>query len=144
MKIKFILFIVCLIGLILFQAKIIMPVIYDIVSSDFFLEDSGDEANRLSESTLMTDNAFDQCNAYISKEYLSDYSLAYSEKVINAFSLGNFQYVINADIEISPADAATFSRRYVCRIKYLNGSDNTGLSDPENWSIGGVSGLDNL
>lgn len=144
MKIKLILFIISLVGLILFQSKVVMPYVYDVASSDLFLEDTGDEANRLSESSEMTNTAFNQCNTYIAKDYVDNHPTSFSEKAINAFSLGGFQYVINADIEISPADAATFSRRYVCRIKYLNNSDNADTSNPDNWSIEGISGLDNI
>lgn len=144
MKIKAILFIVGLIGLILFQSKLIMPLVYDVASSDLFLEDNGDDMQRHSENTKMTEHAFRQCNAYVSEEYLEGYSLQYSAAPINAFSIGNYQYVINANIEISPADAASFSRLYVCRIKYDNGSDNSGVTSLDNWSVDGISGLDNI
>ncbi len=144
MKFKAFLFVICLIGLLLFQYKLVMPTIYKIVSSDLFFEDSGDDMKRTSQSTFLTENAFTQCNTYVASEYLADYSINLPKEAINAFSLGNFQYVINADIEISPANAASFSKRYACRIKYLNGSDTTGISDPENWSVNGISGLDNI
>ncbi len=128
--------------LLAFQAKVVTPIVYDIAASDFFLEDSGDEANRTSSTTLMTDSAFTQCNSYIANEVLSDDSISFSEKPINAFGLGNFRYVINADIEIQPTDSAAHTRRYVCRIQYTEGDDTTALSDPDNWSIDGISGLD--
>jgi len=136
---------ILLIGLIIllaFQAKVVMPIIQDIATSDLFLEDSGDEANRTSSTTIMTDNAFTQCNSYIANELLSDDSISFSEKPLNAFGLGNFRYVINSDIEIQPNDSATYTRRYVCRIQYTEGDDTTALSDPDNWSIDGISGLD--
>jgi len=121
-----------------------MPFVKDIATSDLFLEDSGDELNRTSTQNLMTESAFNQCNAHIATEVLPDTALIFPLHPINAFSLGNFQYVINADIEISPLNAATFTRRYVCRIKYLNGSDNTGVSNADNWSVDATSGLDNI
>ena len=144
MKNKVFLFVIALIALLLFQAKIIMPFVKDIATSDLFLEDSGDEINRISTQNLMTESAFNRCNTHIATEVLPDTALTFPLQPINAFSLGNFQYVINADIEISPSNAATFTRRYVCRIKYLNGSDNTGVSDADNWSVDATSGLDNI
>lgn len=144
MKIKFILFVICLAALIAFQSKVIMPYIYDIASSDLFLEDTGDDQNRYSEATFMTDNAYKLCQTYISEEELSDYSLTFAEKAINTFSLGNFQYVINADVEIAPTDGASFARRFVCRIKYLNGADKTEILNADNWDVNGISGLDNI
>lgn len=144
MKFKFLLFVACLVVLLAFQAKVIVPYLYDIAASDLFLEDSGDKANRQSSSNDMTIAAFDQCNSYIANEELADYTVTFSEKAINAFSLGNFRYVINADLDVQPADSASVTKRYVCRIQYSNDEDNTGTSDPKNWSVDGISGLDNI
>ncbi len=144
MKRNFIVLIVGLAVLLAFQAKVIVPFVKDIASSDLFLEDSGDESNRISTSNLMTNEAFNQCNTYIANEVLSDDTVRFPEKPINAFSLGNFRYVINADIDIQPTDSASFTRRYVCRIKYSNDEDSTGTADPENWSVDGISGLDDI
>ncbi len=141
---KFILFVICLVGLFAFQSKVIMPVIYDIAASDFFLEDSGDEKNRMSTSNLLTNSAFDQCNKYIENKLSPDNSITFPDQPLNAFSLGNFQYIINADIEILPPQEAPFSRRYVCRIKFLQEDDNTATSNSENWSVDGLSGLDDI
>lgn len=141
---KVALFLVSLIGLLVFQSKVVMPFIQDVASSDLFLEQSGDEQNRLSSSNIMTESAFSQCNNHVATELLSEMNFSFPIKPINAFSLGNFQYVINADIEIVPTDSAAFTRRYVCRIKYEEGSDQSGLSNSENWSINAISGLDNL
>jgi hypothetical protein len=142
---NFLLFIVCLVALLVFQVKAVMPLIYDIVASDFFLEDSGDEENRISTTNALTINAFDQCNNHITKLLSPENSVSFSEKAINSFSLGNFQYVINADVEITPENATPLNRRYVCRIKYLEGADSSAnLSISENWSVDGLSGLDNL
>ena len=143
---KIIFFIICLAALFAIQAKVIMPVIYDIVASDFFLEDSGDEKNRMTTSNLLTNSAFEQCNKYIENELSPENSITFPNQPLNAFSLGNFQYVINADIEILPADGngAPLSRKYVCRIKYLEENDQSGISNSENWSVDGLSGLDDI
>ncbi len=141
---KLILFFIILIALLAFQAKVIMPIVYDIAASDIFLEDSGDEVNRISTDTAMTEAAYKQCNFYIANELLPEHTFTFSKQPLNAFSLGNYAYVINADLKIMPNNAASFTRRYVCRIKYLNEDDNTGISDFENWSIDGFSGLDNI
>ena len=144
LKNKVLLFIVCLIALLVFQYKAVMPILYDIAASDFFLEDSGDKLNRVSTNTSMTDNAFAQCNSYIANELFPEHSFTFPDQPRNAFSLGNYEYLINADIEILPADAASFTKRYACRIKYDNEEDMTGASDLSNWSINGLSGLDEI
>ena len=146
MRTKFIFFIICLAGLFAFQAKVIMPVIYDIAASDFFLEDSGDEKNRMTTSNLLTNSAFDQCNKHIENEFSPKNTITFPDQPLNAFSLGNFQYVINADIEILPTDGngIPFTRKYVCRINYLEKNDQSGISNSENWSVDGLSGLDDI
>ncbi len=144
MKSKIIIFIVVLVALLAFQSKVIMPVLYDIAASDLFLEESGDEKNRTSSVNDMTTAAFNQCNNYIEKELLSEQNILFSDTPLNAFSLGNFQYVVNADIDVQPTDGASFTRRYACRIKYSYDEDSSGVSDPANWSIEGISGLDNI
>jgi len=143
-KNKVFLFVVGLIALLAFQYKVVMPFLYDIAASDLFLEDSADKLDRVSTNTLMTDSAFSQCNKYIANELFPEHSFTFPEQPLNAFSLGNYEYLINADIEILPADAAAFTKRYACRIKYENDDDTTVLTDITNWSINGLSGLDDI
>lgn len=141
---KVILFVLCLVGLIALQVKVIMPVVYDIVASDLFLEESEDVASQNTISTDMTSYAFEQCNLYIADDLGSDFSASFSAQPINAWGMGNFEYVINADIDLTPPEAQSFTRRYVCRIKYNEGSDQSGVTNPENWTVNGISGLDDL
>ena len=143
-KNKVVLFVIGLIALLTFQYKAVMPILYDIAASDFFLVDSDDKLDRVSTNTQMTDIAFSQCNTYIANDLFPDHSFTFPEHPRNAFSLGNYEYLINADIEILPADAAAFTKRYACRIKYENEADTTVLTDITNWSINGLSGLDEL
>lgn len=144
LRYKVILFVVCLIALVLFQAKVIMPFVYEVVSSDLFLEESDDVAELNAINTDMTGYAFDQCNIYIANELDSDFTASFTAQPINAWGIGNYQYVINADIDLTPTDAQTFTRRYVCRIKYDKGNDQSGVTNPDNWTIEGVSGLEEL
>jgi hypothetical protein len=143
-KNKVFLFIVCLVALLAFQYKAVMPLLYDIAASDLFLVDSDDKLNRVSTNTPMTDYAFDQCNSYIANELFPEHSFTFPDQPRNAFSLGNYEYLINSDIEILPAEAASYTKRYACRIKYDNEEDTTGLADISNWSIKGISGLDDI
>lgn len=139
---KIILFVVCLVALFAFQAKVIVPMLYDIAQSGLFLEDSGDEPSLTAVSTEMTNYAFEQCNAYIADELGTDFSVSFSTEPINAWTIGNYQYVINADVQIIPPEGASAAARYVCRIKYDNKDDMNGVQDLENWSVDGLGGLD--
>lgn len=145
MSYKFFIFIIILVGLFAFQAKIIMPFAEDIAASDLFLFDSGDDASRYSTETSMTNVAFDQCNMYIATELLPEKQLTFAEKPISSFKLGNYQYLINSEIEALPStDDTGFIKKYSCQIRYTEEDDATDLNNPENWSVSGISGLDGL
>jgi preprotein translocase subunit SecG len=136
--------IIGLIFLIMLQRELIMPLVNTVVKSDLFLVESNDQGDMLPVSTSLTAMAFLHCNAYIKSELDPDISIAFPEKPINAWSLGNHQYVINAEIGITTETSGTSSKKYVCRIIYDKGDDESGIADFDNWSIYGLSGLDDL
>jgi hypothetical protein len=141
-KNKFALFIVCLIALIAFQAKVIMPWVMDVVASDLFLNDEPTEQEK-SESGQMLGYAFDQCNLYISSEVDSDVSVSYASDALNSWDIGGHQYVINANIDLMPENGSPLTARYVCRIKFTGDDSNQAeFTNADNWSVSGVSGLD--
>lgn len=125
MKNKFtvLFFFLGVIGLIILQRDLIMPLIHKVVSSDLFLVDSDDTGSIDAISNELTDLAFSHCNNYIREELDDDYSVIFSSKPINAWSIGNYQYVINAEIEINSADKGNQIKKYVCRISYSKGND---------------------
>lgn len=138
---KIALFVISLIVLLAFQSKLVMPWVYKIVASDLFLEDSGDTGSQIPVSTDMTRSAFSQCNAYVAKDLGSKFSVVFPKDPINSWAMGNYEYVINADIQIAPAGSAAITKRYACNIKYKNKADKAGVSDINNWSVNGISGL---
>jgi hypothetical protein len=144
MKNKLLILVIGAAVLLIFQAKVLMPVIYDIVATDLFLEDSGDDPNRISTSTEMTGHAFTQCNKYISTEMFSDYQFIFSDKPTSSFGLGNFEYIISAMLDVQPEGEASYTKKYSCRIKYDDQDDIAGINDLDNWSVNGVGGLNDL
>ena len=143
-KYRTLLLIVGLIVLLLSQYKIIMPFIYKVVASDLFLVDSKDEASQLPISTRLSGIAFMHCNNYIKSELGPDVTVAFPEKPLNAWTLGNYQYLISAEVTITSDTAGTSTKKYACRITYNNSDNEEGANDFENWSIIGLSGLDGL
>lgn len=119
-----------------------MPFVYKVVQSDLFLIDSKDQGGQTPISTPLTGLAFAHCNSYIKSKLGPDVSINFPEKPLNAWSLGNYQYVINAEIDITSPTASTVAKKYVCRINYKNGDNEEGSLDFNNWSIEGLSGLD--
>ena len=140
-----ILIIIAVLGLLfLTQYKLIMPFIYKVVASDLFLVESKDQASQLPISTPLSGIAFMHCNNYIKSELGPDVSVTFPEKPLNAWTLGNYQYLISAEVTISSDTSNASIKKYACRITYNNGDNEEGALDFENWSIIGLSGLDDL
>lgn len=146
MKKKFapLIFIAGLVVLILFQNKAIMPLVEKVASSGLFMEDSGDEGSRIAAASSMTGYAFIQCNKAIREMIDSDTNIIFPSQPLQSWSLGNYKYLINAEIEISSDSGTSFFRKYACQIQYDNGADLEGIMDSDNWSLNGLSGLSGL
>lgn len=140
-KKKIIVFAICLAGLLALQIKFLLPVMYDIAASDLFLVESKDTGSTLPISNDMTALAFSHCNSHISKTLGPETPASFASQPTNAWSLGNYEYIINADVEIAGKDAPSATHHYVCRIQYANGDDTSGASDINNWSVEGITGL---
>jgi hypothetical protein len=128
----------------LLQREAIMPLVTDVIKSDAFLVDSKDQGSQLPISTELTSIAFRHCNNYIKSELDSDTSVTFADKPIKAWSLGNYQFLINADISIADESGKMSTKRYVCRITYDKGDDQEGILDFDNWTMVGLSGIDDL
>lgn len=143
-KYPFFILVIGLGALLFTQQKIVMPFVYKVIQSDLFLVDSNDHASQLPISTQLTSVAFDNCNKYIKSKLDPSITITFPEKPINAWSLGNYQYVINAEITTSTEPSKVNPVKYACRITYSNGDDLEGVSDANNWTIDGLSGLDKI
>lgn len=142
-KFSLIFLIIGLAVLILATQKLILPLVYDVVKSDAFLIDSKDQGSQLPISNSMTDLAFMHCNNHIKSELGADANIAFSQKPLNAWSLGNYEYIISSEATITNATNTTVNK-YACRIAYENGDNLDGAMDKDNWSIEGVDGVDGL
>ena len=141
-KKKIIVFAVALAALLAIQIKFFLPFMYDIAASDLFLVESKDEANAMAISNDMTALAFGHCNNYIKEELGEEKSTSFASQATNAWSLGNYEYIVNADVEISGKDALGAIHHYVCRIQYNNGDDTSGAGSFDNWNVVGLTGIE--
>ncbi|PPC90491.1 MAG: hypothetical protein CTY34_07540 [Methylobacter sp.] len=130
-----------LLGLILFQKELVMPLVNQVVKSDLFLVDTPDKGDIAPISNDMSNLAFKHCNSEIKTRVGNDAQLAFAEKPLNAWDTGNYQFVINGTVEITSNATGTVLKKYVCKISYKKGTDNEGVSDMANWSIDGLGGL---
>jgi hypothetical protein len=141
-KYKNLLFILAFIALLLSQYKLVMPLMYKIAASDLFLVDSKDQASQLPISTTLTSIAYMHCNHTIKSEIGPDAVVSFPEKPLNAWSMGNYDYLIHGEYGITDQNSKATSKNYTCRIAYKNGDDQEGILDFDNWSIVGLSGLE--
>ncbi len=130
-----------LIGLILFQKEIVMPFVKQVASSDLFLVDSDEEGSRYATATSMTNYAFIQCNKEIRNKIDSETNITFPSQALQSWSLGNYKYIINAEIELIPPSGMGFFKKYACQIQYEEESNLEGVMDSDNWSVTGISGL---
>lgn len=139
-KYRILILIVGLLVLSVSQQKFVMPLVYDVIKSDLFLIDSKDKGSDLPVSTPLSNLAFMHCNNYIKSKASPDESISFAEKPLRAWDIGNYEYVINSEINITTNSIPT-TKKYTCRIVYKNGDNEEGSLDIENWSIIGVSDL---
>lgn len=143
-KYTFLILIAGLALLIFVQRKIIMPLVLGVVGSDLFLVENNDLPSQEPISNSLTELAFQHCNSYIKDKADSDLTVTIPKKPLNVWSLGNYHYVVNAEISASSKDSPNKIYKYVCRIDYKNGDDTQGAAEFDNWSIQGVDGIDGL
>ena len=134
-------FLVGLVALILFQNKAIMPLVKKIAASGLFLEDSGDEGSRIATSTNMTNYAFIQCNKAIRDEFDSETNIIFPSEPLQSWTLGNYRYIVNAEIEVISKDGGSIFKKYACQALYEEEANLEGVMDSDNWSISGISGI---
>jgi len=140
-KKKIIIFAACLAALLALQIKLLQPWLMDVASSDLFLEESQDLANPMAISNDMTALAFSHCNHFVSKDLNPETTASFPNQPTNAWSIGNYEYIVNAEVDVASKESPSTIYHYVCRIQYENGDDLSGSNDIENWSLEGLTGL---
>lgn len=132
------------IGLVLLQRELLIPMAKDVATkTDLFLVDSKDQGSMFAQSNEMTQIAFGHCNTHL-KNDLEGKSITVTlpEKPLNAWSLGNYEYVVSAEADVTEPEKATRKQKYLCRISYKNGDDTSGATDFNNWSLDGLSNVE--
>ena len=134
-------FLVVLVALILFQNKAIMPLVEEIAASDLFLVETGDVGSRYVASTDMTDYAFIQCNKEVREEIDEEINILFPTEPLQSWTLGDFKYIVNAELELIASDGSSSIKKYACHLEYDEETNMEGIMDADNWTILGLSGL---
>ena len=142
-KKKVFILIASVIGLVVLQRELLIPVAKDVATqSDLFLVESKDPASMMTQSNEMTQFAFQHCNTHLKADLDPKTTVTLPEKALNAWSLGNYEYVVSAEADVSHEGSAPKKHKYVCRISYKNGDDTSGAASFDNWSLEGLSKVD--
>lgn len=141
-KTKLLALVASVVALVLLQRDFLIPLAKDAAKSDLFLVDSNDQGSMLPQSNAMTQFAFQHCNTYLKADLDAKTVVTLPEKPLNAWSLGNYEYVVSAEAEVSHDGALPKKHKYVCRISYKNGEDTSGGAEFKNWSLDGLSKVD--
>jgi hypothetical protein len=130
------------IALVVFQRELLIPMAKEAAKSDLFLIESKDQGSMITQSNEMTQFAFQHCNTHLKADLDPKTTVVLPEKPLNAWSLGNYEYVVSAEADVTHENSASKKHKYVCRISYKNGDDISGGKDFENWSLDGLSKVD--
>jgi len=141
-KYRILLLLVGLLLLSLSQQGFIMPFVYDVIKSDLFLVKTEDKGSDLAISTALSDIAFKHCNAHIKSKVASDdVTISFPEKPLKAWDIGNYQYLISAEVTTTSNGSGSVTKKYACRITYNKGDSEEDAMNIDNWTIVGMSGL---
>jgi len=131
-----------LVVLLLTQQKIVMPLVNKVIESDLFLVQSNDEASQLPISSALTDIAYKHCNQHVKNKLGADAQVSFSDKPTNVWSMGNYQYVVSAELKLKDkASGVDNSKKYVCRITYADSDDQKNINEFGKWNLLGIDGL---
>ncbi|HIL40782.1 MAG TPA: hypothetical protein EYG24_01465 [Methylococcales bacterium] len=139
---KFTLILASFILLVVFTNEGIMPQVYNFISSDAMLVDSDDLGDQIAitDDSDLTRAAHAHCNTLIQEKYGSDHILSMPQQALNIWDIGAHDYVVNGEASLSMDNGASLTKKYVCRIKFDEGS----VTDIDNWSLYDISGLDDI
>lgn len=116
-----------------FLIKGVKPFLEEIVSSDLFLVQSDDPAEKF--AMVSNENsrlAALQCNQFLRENYDNIAIGELTEEDYTAWALGNYTYIINTAIAPTrPTDKQ--KEKFVCKIHW--NSDNGDAYDYESWEI---------
>lgn len=141
-KMKIFALFAAVIALVVFQRELLIPMAKDAAKSDLFLVESKDQGSMMTQSNEMTEFAFQHCNTLLKEDLDKKTTVTLPTKALNAWSLGNYEYVVSAEADVSHEGSASKKHKYVCRISYQNGDDTSGAKDINNWSLDGLSKVD--
>lgn len=130
---SFILFILFVSALYVFQTNAVLPFVEYVAMSNFFLNEDTELADSIDVKNDKTRTALIHCHNYFIENFELDDSASFPEDDYTAWPLGDYAYLIRSHVEVSGENSNRENKFFACRIKY-NGGDDLAYS---NWSVSG-------
>ena len=129
---SFVLLILFIIAVYVFQNEAVIPFVIKVVNSDLFTKETEDVAQLDPINTDKTRMALLHCNHYLKQNYEVDSSTLLSQGDHKAWTLGDKTFLVQSHIDfVDTASNQTIRKLFVCKIHQV-GEDETNY---ENWEI---------
>jgi hypothetical protein len=132
-NISFLLLLVFVAGLYVFQNKAVTPFVLKMVNSALLVEETDDGRQPGVVDTDKTRLALAHCNTYLEENYDFDDSTQISETEHSAWALGDYSYVVRSRFDLLSPSEVEKDKTYICKIKFFGGDD----AEYENWTVSG-------
>ena len=135
-QLSFLLLLVFVAGLYVFQNKAVTPFILKMVNSALLVEKS-DDARQPADGDVLDNEktrlALAHCNTYLQEQYDINDSTQISNTEHTTWALGDYSYVVRSRFDLLSPSAVQKDKKYICEIKYFGGDD----TDYDNWTVSG-------
>jgi hypothetical protein len=132
-QLSFLLLLVFVAGLYVFQNKAVTPFVLKMVNSDLLVEETDDVRQPGVVDNEKTRLALAHCNTYLQEHYDLDDSTQISKTEHNAWALGDYSYMVRSRFDLLSPSEVQKDKRYICQIKYFGGDE----TDYGNWTVSG-------
>lgn len=132
--VSFLVFILFVTALYVFQNTAVRPFIIAVASSDFFLTDDDDSPSPQGIVSEKTKTGLIHCHRYVGENFDLDDSAAFSDTDYKAWGLGGYGYLIRSQVEMTDEAGRRVRKLFSCKIQYTGGDE----FKYENWLVSGL------
>lgn len=128
------LLVVFTVTLYLFNDKAVVPFILEVANSALYLKETQDDDPLGDVRNARTAAAQLRCENHLREDRDAAAVQVAPDSGYQAWSIGDFTYVVKAGVELPGEDGAPARYRYACKIHW-NARE---MNDPDNWSVYGM------
>lgn len=134
-QLSFLLLLVFVAGLYVFQNKAVTPFVLEMVNSALLVEETDDVRQPGTVDNEKTRLALAHCDTYLQEQYDIDDSTQISNTEHNTWALGDYSYVVRSRFDLLSPSEVQKDKKYICKIKHFGGDD----TNYDNWTVSGFN-----